>query len=70
MIVPKRKKRQLMNYEGINFPCLPSVKETNAALTKNIVESLHHNPLTSSKEYDIEAAEILDGEKLYIGMNY
>lgn len=69
MTVPKRKKAHLMNYEGVNFPCLPSVKEVNATLSKNIVESLHHNPLSSPKEYDVEAAEILDGGKLYIGKN-
>lgn len=67
--VPKNKKRRLMSYEGVNFPCLPNVKEVNAILTKNMVESLQHNPLTSPQEYDIEAAEILDGGKLYIGMN-
>lgn len=69
MTVPKRKKAHLINYEGVNFPCLPSVKEVNATLSKNIVEALHHNPLSSPKEYDVEAAEILDRGKLYIGKN-
>jgi hypothetical protein len=69
MTLSKRKKRHLMNHEGVNFPCLPSVKEVNAILTSNMVETLHHDPLASPKEYDVEAAEILDGGKLYIGMN-
>jgi hypothetical protein len=68
MTVSKRKMRHLVNFEGVNFPCLPSVKEVNAILTSNIVESLHHDPLASPNEYDIEAAEILDGGKSYIGM--
>jgi hypothetical protein len=69
MTVSKRKKRHLVTYEGVNFPCLPSVKEVNAILTSNMVESLLHDPLASPKEYDVEAAEILDEGKLYIGMN-
>jgi hypothetical protein len=67
MTVPK-KKRPLMSFEGVNFPCLPNVKEVNSLLANYTVQSLEHNPLTSPKEYDVEAAEILDGGKLYIGM--
>lgn len=69
MTVPKKKRRQLLSFEGINFPCLPSIKEANKSMSKLIVESLSHDPLLAPKEYDKEASDILDKGKIYIGVN-
>ena len=69
MTIPINKTRKLLSHEDISFPCLPSIEELNKKLTKNIVERLHSDPLTQPKEYDIEAIEILNTEKIYIGMN-
>ncbi len=69
MTIPIIRKRKLLDVDGVNFPSLPSVDELRIFFSKNIVESLQHNPITQPKEYDIEAADILnDGVKIYIGM--
>ena len=68
MTIPISKKHTLLNYEGVKFPCFPSAVEVKESLSKNIVESLQCNPMTQPIEYDKEAAEILNGDRIYIGM--
>lgn len=69
MTLPITKTRKLLSHEGISFPCLPNIEELNKKLSKNIVERLHSDPVTQPKEYDIEATELLNAEKIYIGMD-
>lgn len=69
MTIPVAKTRKLLSYESIPFPNLPSVEELNKKLSKNIIETLQNNPVTQPEEYDIEAAEILNSDKIYIGMD-
>lgn len=66
---PIVKKRKLLQFNGIKFPCFPSVDQVTATLAQNIVENLEHNPITQPKEYDAEAANILNSDKIYIGMD-
>lgn len=68
MTMPVTRVRKLLSYEGIPFPCLPTIEELNKKLSQNIIESLQYNPVTQPKEYDVEAAEILNSEKIYIGI--
>jgi hypothetical protein len=68
LTTPINKTRKLLSYQGFPFPCLPSIEEVNKQLKKNTVECLQHDPLTQPQEYDIEALEILNAEKIYIGM--
>lgn len=68
MTIPKYKKRQLLNYGGVNVPALPSIEEVNKTLSSTVIETLEHDPLTEPNEYDKEAAQILEEGKIYIGM--
>ena len=68
MTTPIPKKRQLLTSQGVQYPCLPSIKKVNESLLSLTVQSLAHDPLTNPKEYDNEASEILNEGKIYIGM--
>lgn len=68
MIKPIVRKRKILKKDGLQYPCLPSVEEVNKNLSQIIVESLKSDSLTQPKEYDLEAKEILEQGKIYIGI--
>lgn len=63
-----KRKRKLLKIQGIPIPSIPPLKDVNKLLNDTIVESLQHDPLLNPKEYDEEAAKIMNDGKLYIGM--